>query len=333
MASKFRYKNSKIWHLKWYVDGKEYRESTHTSDPRVASYLLAQKEQELAEKKKPVAMRELPFADTLQEYIAYSQARKTKKTVRTDTYYLNGYFKTRPIPRNLRDFNVKEFEETINKRVSCEEIEPLTGTGWIRAFKTFFSWCVDREYLERNPLSKVKNFRVPEHLPRYLLKEELKRLRKAAEGTTLNIFIEVAIQAGLRWEELVYLEWKDIDFAENCIWVINKPDFITKSKKPRPVPLANDLRNILLAVKKPKGKCFDTRGFRDKFDRIKDAAKLPDINLKALRHTFGAYCAMSGVPLPLLKEWMGHSSIKTTMIYAKLRPDSVSGAIKKVKFG
>lgn len=37
---------------------------------------------------------------------------------------------------------------------------------------------------------------------------------------------------------------------------------------------------------------------------------------KGLRHSFGVNAIVSGVPLHMLSKWMGHSSIKTTAIYA-----------------
>lgn len=332
MPCKFRYKNSKVWTLKWYKNGKAFYESTHSRDAKVADYLLARKTQELAEGRLPASMRDVNFKLALDEYLAHCEARKTKKSVRTDRYYLNAYFKTHRMPENLTGFDVQEFETSINARVMDKKIKAITGTGWIRAFRTFFSWCVDKDYLDRNPLAKVKNFKAPEHLPRYLSLDELTSLRAATKGSGLEAFIDTAIHAGLRSQELMFLNWKDIDFARGMIWIINKPEFTTKSKKPRSVPLHPDLKKILEPLK-GSGRCFDTTNLRDRFDAIKESAKLTDINLKSLRHTFGAYCAMAGVPLPLLKEWMGHSSIKTTMIYAKLRADSLDGAMDMVKFG
>jgi site-specific recombinase XerD len=35
----------------------------------------------------------------------------------------------------------------------------------------------------------------------------------------------------------------------------------------------------------------------------------------SLRHTFGTECGARGVPVPTIKELMGHSDIKTTMRY------------------
>ena len=38
----------------------------------------------------------------------------------------------------------------------------------------------------------------------------------------------------------------------------------------------------------------------------------------AFRHTYGRHCVLSGVPVNVLQEWLGHSKLSTTMVYVKL---------------
>lgn len=37
---------------------------------------------------------------------------------------------------------------------------------------------------------------------------------------------------------------------------------------------------------------------------------------KGLRHGYGVHAIASGVPLNMLRKWMGHASMETTAIYA-----------------
>ena len=39
------------------------------------------------------------------------------------------------------------------------------------------------------------------------------------------------------------------------------------------------------------------------------------------RHTFATGALSSGVPLEVVSEWLGHSDIRTTQIYAKITND------------
>ena len=48
----------------------------------------------------------------------------------------------------------------------------------------------------------------------------------------------------------------------------------------------------------------------------------------SLRHTFGTECAARGVPVPTIKELMGHSDIKTTMRYVTVTESQRDEAIE-----
>ncbi len=45
------------------------------------------------------------------------------------------------------------------------------------------------------------------------------------------------------------------------------------------------------------------------------------------RHTFGSGLVRAGVPLPVVRDLMGHSKIETTMIYVHVTPDQYRKAI------
>jgi len=49
----------------------------------------------------------------------------------------------------------------------------------------------------------------------------------------------------------------------------------------------------------------------------------------SLRHTFGTECAARGVPVPVIKELMGHASIATTMRYVTVTGDQLDAAIRQ----
>ena len=49
----------------------------------------------------------------------------------------------------------------------------------------------------------------------------------------------------------------------------------------------------------------------------------------SLRHTFGTECAARGVPIPVIKKLMGHSSISTTMRYVTVTDEQCDAAIRQ----
>ena len=55
-------------------------------------------------------------------------------------------------------------------------------------------------------------------------------------------------------------------------------------------------------------------------------------NGELLTHTFASRLVMNGVPLRVVKELLGHSDIKTTMVYSHLAPDYMKGIGEKLRY-
>ncbi|HLB88764.1 MAG TPA: tyrosine-type recombinase/integrase [Terriglobales bacterium] len=51
-----------------------------------------------------------------------------------------------------------------------------------------------------------------------------------------------------------------------------------------------------------------------------------------LRHTFAVNCLNQGVPINIVKELLGHSSILTTMTYLRVVPIDLRVFLSRVEF-
>jgi site-specific recombinase XerD len=49
----------------------------------------------------------------------------------------------------------------------------------------------------------------------------------------------------------------------------------------------------------------------------------------SLRHTFGTECAKRGVPIPTLRDLMGHTDVKTTLRYVTVTSEDRRSAIRR----
>ena len=61
-------------------------------------------------------------------------------------------------------------------------------------------------------------------------------------------------------------------------------------------------------------------------------AELKGVTVHCLRHTYASQLAMAGVPIPTIKELLGHGSITTTMIYAHLASEHLKEAVKRLDY-
>lgn len=75
---------------------------------------------------------------------------------------------------------------------------------------------------------------------------------------------------------------------------------------------------------------MDSRAFiRRVFEPALRKAGIQDGSWHTLRHTTCSRLVMAGVPLPPVKEIMGHRDIQTTLRYAHLAPSHIQAAMEK----
>jgi integrase len=175
----------------------------------------------------------------------------------------------------------------------------------------------------------------------YLSPEECELLLGQASGILYEMVL-IALRTGMRQGEIRGLQWSSIDWLNQSVAVRHSLDnhcrrlVAPKSGRVRHIPMDADVYERMYRRKSGTGYVFlagDGRPFSNY--RVNYAIKglckragLRKIGWHTLRHTFASHLAMRGVPLPAIKELMGHSSITTTMRYAHVAPSTLRSAIE-----
>lgn len=168
---------------------------------------------------------------------------------------------------------------------------------------------------------------------RFLSGDEERALIETLKGWGKDDHAEVVtclIDTGFRPGELYRLIPRDIDFKAGTITV-----WQNKTDNPRTIYMTARVRDILKrrvsAVTAPTERLFpyDNIWMRHVWDRARfhlgfanDADFVPYI----CRHTCASRLVQRGVPIVVVKEWMGHKSIVMTMRYAHLAPTNLRAA-------
>lgn len=174
----------------------------------------------------------------------------------------------------------------------------------------------------------------------YLSPDECQLLVCHAEGVVREMVI-MALRTGMRQGELRGLQWSSIDWLTMNVAVRHSRDdhqgkLVTpKNGRTRHIPLDIDLYTLLHRRKKdtgyvflnPEGRPYTSDRLNDVMRRLCRRAGLRTIGWHTLRHTFASHLAMRGVPLPVVKELLGHATIMTTMRYAHVAPSTLRSAI------
>jgi integrase len=165
---------------------------------------------------------------------------------------------------------------------------------------------------------------------RYLSEDEAARLYGAvceSENTMLRYIVPMLILTGARKREVLDAKWEDFDL-ERRLWRIPT----TKLGKPRYVPLSEGVLNLLAAIPRhpksnvvfanPKtGKPYVT--FFVSWNTARTKARLSDVRVHDLRHSFASLLINSGRSLYEVQKLLGHTQIKTTQRYAHLSPETL----------
>lgn len=328
-----------VLYLDIYFGGKRKRVDLETKDMREARKIAAEVERDLLTngwgKGRGEALR---LEDLIRQYLDYAPTVKAAKTVRTDRESLKALVKVIGNPR-LGEITSEHFEHFRAERL--QEIKASSVNVALRHMKSIFNWAVDRGTLKASPMAKVRLNRVPKNLhPRFLNEEEVERLRNAVcEDPELLRIINFALWTGMRRNEIINLQWSDIDMDRRTITIQNKIGFQTKSLRSRMVPVNPHLHTMLAGMKshgiRPDQRVFTASysAFGKKFLKAVKRAELDGkVSLHTLRHTFASHLVMAGVDLASIQEILGHHDVSVTMIYAHVAPGHLAKTVERLPY-
>jgi len=240
---------------------------------------------------------------------------------------LNGAEESPPLPTR---FDLRRFSEKMLSR----GLSRSTIRVRMRSVRVFANFLEREGLVDASPMRGVEIPRVPQSLPQILSTEEIQKLLRSAKtrtwyGTRNHALLATFLDTGLRLSELINLDSIDVDLRSLTIRVRNG-----KGTKDRQAYVGRTLARSLrrwAEIRPYGGSCdayFSTRDGRrlDKrnvariIERIADRAGLAyrRIHPHLLRHTFATHFIKNGGDPFSLQRLLGHSDIKTTMIYVNL---------------
>ena len=284
---------------------------------------------------------------------------------RATDYAFNVVSRRRDIPKEALDVETIDRDDIVAVLGAYLENKQPEGSGRKRAnstlasfstaLRSFFSWCVETEKLEKNPMLRVKRPKVPVRVPKAMAADQCRKLVAAAgksrspERDTLMLLLGLTM--GLRLSEIASL--KPGDFHPDTIDPTHLR-IIGKGNKERLVPVPSVVREALSAWlserekqlasrkahadllftsqrKKNDGSMNATRETVGQvYERVVDSAGLKQKGRRVhvARHSFATLVLESGADILTVSELLGHSSIATTHVYVKANPERMMSAVE-----
>ncbi len=231
----------------------------------------------------------------------------------------------------LDKITIQQFKDFLHQRITVDKISVSLINQNMSAFKIMQVDILGRDWES----IRVKRPRREKKLPQVLTVDEVARMISITRNLKHKTLLALAYSSGLRRDEIRTIKPGAIDSKGMRIHV-----FAGKGKKDRFTLLSTkalELLRIYYRLERPVNYLFEVSGKKGKclapgtINHIaKNAASKAGIKKKVsfhtLRHCFATHLLEKGINLPLIQQFMGHTSIKTTSIYlhlANFNPGSI----------
>lgn len=207
------------------------------------------------------------------------------------------------------------------------------GTIWteLNHLRIVVGWAVKRNRISRAPYVSMPSKPAP--MDRWLTREEVGRLKLAASGPHIRLFIILAIATGGRKEALLSLKWDQIDFVRGIIH-LDDQSAAHKRKGRASVPMNKTILAALHEARKAAQSDYVIEWAGERVKSVKrslakaaEKAGLEAVTAHVFRHSAARWQAEAGIPMSQIASYLGHSDDRVTQrVYAKYSPTSLKRA-------
>ncbi len=222
------------------------------------------------------------------------------------------------------------------------QLKPNTALTYHKHLKKALNTGIAMNLISNNPYSSFKVSRNETHRD-YLNIQELEQIRNKGISTlrmeTIRDIFIFACYTGLGYAELKKLNSTHIHKGnDGGKWIIIDR---TKTDIRCRVPLLPQAKAILqkyenFPANQNKGRLLPVNSNQKMNEYLKELANIcgisKNLSMHVARHTFATSVTLSnGVPIETVSKMLGHTSLKTTQIYARIVDSKISNDMEKLK--
>ena len=310
------YQRGKIWWLKYYKNGKTYRESSKSTKKMVATKLLKRREGEIAQGKSPgVEFDKITFDDLAEGFVRDYKINQKKSLVKAERSVrhlkeeFDGVSVSQITTPRINRFIEQRLDDGVSNGTINRELAALKRMMNIGAKQT--PPMVDR--VPHIPMLEENNARKG-----FFEYEEFLALRKELPEYLKGV-VSFAYKSGWRVSEITGLQWSNVDLQQRVVWLDGN---MTKNKEGRTIYLDEELVEVFRRQKeqqKEKGHIlpyvFPNRNgdgrikdFRGAWKTASEKAGIPKRLFHDFRRTAVRNMVRSGIPERVAMMISGHKT-------------------------
>lgn len=245
---------------------------------------------------------------------------------------------------------LQERKRIVGKGINKVGVKKSTLATYWSKLNMFFNWLKEKRYIVKNPFDELPYPSPSYEDKKFLKKEEVEKIITAVHSHhDNNLFIlkrnlalfYLLLFCGLRREELLLLQIRDIDFERKTLTIRGDT---SKSGVTRQVPLHSTcimyLKDFLASRKKyttpylivssSRDERLSLDGLKHLVSKIRRCSGVA-FHLHQFRHTFAVNFLKCSNNIAKLKQLLGHKNISMTLTYLRCLPtDELRGDIENM---
>lgn len=224
-----------------------------------------------------------------------------------------------------------------------KKLSKASLTRKFASLRSFYKFLIINNSIEKSPLENMSSPKKEKKVPSFLTEDEMRSLFEIPDLALRDRgMIELLYSCGLRIEELMSLNVKNIDFISNTVTVTGK------GNRERIVPIGDTCLAVIkryLDERRAENLPFDRNSpvflsARGKRLEQRTARRVlhnwfikagisKKVSPHTLRHTFATHILDRGCDLRSVQEMLGHKNLSTTQIYTHVTIESLKKVYEK----
>jgi integrase len=218
------------------------------------------------------------------------------------------------------------------------QVSPATVNRELSMLRTALDQACKWQLLLLNPAIEVKLRKVPPAgTPRFLTQAERQRLFTVLSGRNdrISTLLQLALNTGLRRNEIFSLRWKDVILGPNPSIIIQKSGKFQNAN--RKIALNKSAVSVLTTWQSerrnrtylvfPGASGGQLKTVNTAWKRLMNEAGISHFSLNDCRNDFAVRLVKAKIPLAHVRDLLGHSSIALTERYAIFAPGKHQDAV------
>jgi len=215
-----------------------------------------------------------------------------------------------------------------------QKLDAVSVNRKIACLRSFYKFLLNREVIEKNPMTKIKVLKTKKKLPHFIQEKEMVSLldnntdfENDHEGLRSQLMLELFYGTGIRLSELITLKDINVNIRDQTIKVLGKRN------KERIIPFSSSIVSLIEGYRevrnkeieqKDHGRLFVTDSgdelypmlvYRTVKSYLHNHTSVEKKSPHVLRHSYATHLLNKGAEINAVKDLLGHSSLAATQVY------------------